>query len=76
MDSKKELKTLKEIELLSATQRYVIKQEAIKWVKEYKEYLDGVIKKERVRGDWAEGFDACLDSVFQMFFNITEEDLK
>ena len=27
------LKTLKEIELLSATQRYVIKQEAIKWVR-------------------------------------------
>ena len=61
MDSKKELKTLKEIELLSATQRYVIKQEAIKWVKHIRRICPAKY---------------TMENDFTKFFNITEEDLK
>ena len=57
---------------------YTLKQEAIKWIKEYKnkKHPKHLIKKDKEAQAFSEGLQKGIINWIKRFFNITEEDLK
>jgi len=75
-----ELKTLKDIYVRGQLSRDNLKEEAIKWVKEFYNKFDELspIKKSMLENQEAMDFLTIKSTItwIKHFFNLTEEDLK